>query len=704
MTKRALTGKKPDLTKREKGLLTMLSIQTNVNSLVAQQNLVTNSIFQSKTIQQLTSGYRINSSGDDAAGLAVANKFRSSVAELTQGVANANDGVASLQIMDGGMNNISQMLDRLKTLAMQSASGSFTGGTTGRAQLNSEFQSDILEINRQAESIGLNTAGAFAKNLAVYLGAGAGSGTDASNSVVNVDLSKAIVDSQSLGLQGVQATNGTEYDLSQGTTTVQAIATTGANTASLTNGYSYMTFTGPGYGDTNGVKISINMAGVGDTNGLVTAVNAAIQNVSGATSAGANFKSDNITATIFTNTDGKQQLAFNSSSSAFTVRGNDLMANALLGSFNAGGPTGSSILAATSVSTGTATAGTTLSGGGTIVITGLGMTSAITITLAANSTSGDAITALESAGSAIQAAGLSISGASATKLQVDTNSNYKGDGWSISWVGAGTAVQNSAAATAIGLSTAVTGGATFYASVSSGAYQATSSTAAPTAIAWADQAAGDQQTISFTAQDAAGGGHSTSVTLANASGTGTGSSVDEAINAINTKLQQSNDSTLQQIVAVKSETGGTQSIQFVSTLSNFTVSTGTNTTASKGANSSQVSTPTMFHSAKSGTGGTADISSIGNAQTAVSAITTAVGLLGSAQANVGKGQNQLQFAMSLAESQITNLSTAQSYIRDANVAQQAANLTKAQVLQQASIAAMAQANSAPQAVLTLLRG
>ncbi len=60
--------------------------------------------------------------------------------------------------------------------------------------------------------------------------------------------------------------------------------------------------------------------------------------------------------------------------------------------------------------------------------------------------------------------------------------------------------------------------------------------------------------------------------------------------------------------------------------------------------------------------------------------------------------------MSLAESQITNLSTAQSYIRDANVAQQAANLTKAQVLQQASIAAMAQANSAPQAVLTLLRG
>ena len=77
----------------------MISIQTNVNSLVAQQNLSVNTAFQSKTIAQLTSGYRINQSGDDAAGLAVANKFRSTVAELTQGVANGNDATAQLQIM-----------------------------------------------------------------------------------------------------------------------------------------------------------------------------------------------------------------------------------------------------------------------------------------------------------------------------------------------------------------------------------------------------------------------------------------------------------------------------------------------------------------------------------------------------------------------------------------------------------------------------
>src|SRR5919112_3958564 len=114
-----------------------LSIQTNVNSLLAQDNLRMNGEFQGRTISRLTSGFRINSSGDDAAGLAIANKFRSDTAELMQGVRNANDGISTLQIIDGGMNNISKMLDRLRTLAAQSASDTFTGD---RSVLNSEFQ------------------------------------------------------------------------------------------------------------------------------------------------------------------------------------------------------------------------------------------------------------------------------------------------------------------------------------------------------------------------------------------------------------------------------------------------------------------------------------------------------------------------------------------------------------------------------------
>src|SRR5512139_1922357 len=130
-----------------------VSIQTNVNSLVAQENLRVTGEFQSKTIQRLTSGYRINSSGDDAAGLAVANKFRGEVAELAQGVRNANDGISTLQIIDGGLNNISKVLDRLKTLATQAASDTFHGS---RTTLNTEYGDLLAEINRQAGNVGLS--------------------------------------------------------------------------------------------------------------------------------------------------------------------------------------------------------------------------------------------------------------------------------------------------------------------------------------------------------------------------------------------------------------------------------------------------------------------------------------------------------------------------------------------------------------------
>ena len=112
---------------------------------------------------------RINQSGDDAAGLAIANKFRSDIAELSQGVRNANDGVAQLQIMDGGIGNISKMLDRLKTLATQSASSTFTGD---RTVLNKEYQTLVGEIDRQAQGVGLSSGGRFATSLGVFIGGG----------------------------------------------------------------------------------------------------------------------------------------------------------------------------------------------------------------------------------------------------------------------------------------------------------------------------------------------------------------------------------------------------------------------------------------------------------------------------------------------------------------------------------------------------
>src|SRR5579872_2096910 len=162
----------------------MISFQTNLASMIAATNLDNNNNFQTKTITQLTSGYRINNSGDDAAGLAVANGYAASIAELMQGVLNANDGVNTLQIIDGGLNNISTMLDRMQTLATQSASGTFTGN---RATLNQEYQQLVGEITRQATDVGLVTGGSNSTNMNVYIGGGP-SGGALSNSEVAVNL------------------------------------------------------------------------------------------------------------------------------------------------------------------------------------------------------------------------------------------------------------------------------------------------------------------------------------------------------------------------------------------------------------------------------------------------------------------------------------------------------------------------------------
>ena len=179
----------------------MLSIQTNVAALYGQQNLAVNSSFQQTTISRLTSGYRINSSADDAAGLAVANGLRGQRNELTQGVRNANDGVSQLQIIDGGLNNVSQILDRLRTLATQSASGTFTGD---RSVLNQEFTKDLSELDRQAGNIGLNTGGNYLQSLSVYIGGGLGTnnGNIIGSTAETIDLSASTADSTGLSLNG----------------------------------------------------------------------------------------------------------------------------------------------------------------------------------------------------------------------------------------------------------------------------------------------------------------------------------------------------------------------------------------------------------------------------------------------------------------------------------------------------------------------
>lgn len=175
-----------------------ISLVNNLSSIDAQSRVSMNSSKLNSTLQRLSSGLRITNSGDDAAGLAVANSFRSDVAKLRQGIRNANDGFSTLQTIDGGLNTISNLLDRATTLATQSASDTFSGN---RTTLNDELTKVTAEITRQASNIKLNTGGDNLKSLSVFIGGGVdASGT---TNTVAVDLSAQAVDAAGLAVDAL---------------------------------------------------------------------------------------------------------------------------------------------------------------------------------------------------------------------------------------------------------------------------------------------------------------------------------------------------------------------------------------------------------------------------------------------------------------------------------------------------------------------
>jgi flagellin len=123
-----------------------LRINTNVASLTAQRNLTQTTQALQRSLERLSSGLRITRASDDAAGLAISERFRAEVRSLQQAQRNALDGVSMLQVAEGALNETSGILIRMRELAIQSANG--TLGTGERATLNAEFQDLIDEIDR----------------------------------------------------------------------------------------------------------------------------------------------------------------------------------------------------------------------------------------------------------------------------------------------------------------------------------------------------------------------------------------------------------------------------------------------------------------------------------------------------------------------------------------------------------------------------
>ena len=134
-------------------------INTNTKSLIAQQALNVNNRGLSKAMEQLSTGKRINTAADDAAGLAISNKMTSQIRGLTQGVRNANDAISMIQTAEGATNEVTNMLQRMRELAVQAANGSYSNDD--RTSLQSEFselQAEITRISSNTEWNGTKIA------------------------------------------------------------------------------------------------------------------------------------------------------------------------------------------------------------------------------------------------------------------------------------------------------------------------------------------------------------------------------------------------------------------------------------------------------------------------------------------------------------------------------------------------------------------
>ena len=175
-----------------------LYVNSNISSLNAQRNMANSTKSLDTSYQRLASGLRINSAKDDAAGLQISNRLTSQINGLDQGNRNANDGISLAQTAEGSMDEISGMLQRMRTLAVQSASD--TNSADDRTAMNKEVTALKDEIDRitNATTFGgqkiLDGSGGTAGVFTIQVGADAGT-----NSTIDIDLSRT-TDTTALGI------------------------------------------------------------------------------------------------------------------------------------------------------------------------------------------------------------------------------------------------------------------------------------------------------------------------------------------------------------------------------------------------------------------------------------------------------------------------------------------------------------------------
>jgi flagellin len=193
-----------------------LGILTNVAATYAQNNLNQTQNSLQTVLQQLSSGSRINSGADDAAGLSVANGLQANVAALTQSAQNAQNGVGLLQTADGALSQVTNLLNRAVTLATEASNGGLTTAQSSAA--NTEFQSIITEIGNIGSSTNFNSTGVFTATATSFV---VSDGTTAGTTTIS-----ATVGALTSGSVGTASGGGAGQSLSADVLTSQTAAQT----------------------------------------------------------------------------------------------------------------------------------------------------------------------------------------------------------------------------------------------------------------------------------------------------------------------------------------------------------------------------------------------------------------------------------------------------------------------------------------------
>lgn len=691
-------------------------INSNIPSLTAQRNLNTSQSSLNTSLQRLSSGLRINSAKDDAAGLAISERFTTQIRGLNQAARNANDGISLAQTAEGDLAAITNNLQRIRELSVQSANA--TNSASDRAALQSEVSELIAEIDRVASTSSFNGVrlldGSFS-NQAFQVGANAGETVSISS--IASSRTSAIGQAKTATVTGGALTGAlTAGQLTINGTDVGAVAQDAALiAAAIGAASSNVTATATNtqtvaFGDsvgTAGVSVVATTLSVGSftdgafNNAPATATTVQQSGIAG-TAAGAEkftLVIDGITAvdvdlantetvatTAIANEIDADFAAFLSANTGYTltsgtIAGGDALISKADGTDVVVSHTGST-LSGVVASTAGLDAGST---NGTPAVTD----SAVTITLDGNAF----FTEASSIGGTVTGAELD----SALATYIASNSEYsitsgsfatddlvlsKSDGTDITFA----ITSNSNTAVAFGTAASTNG------------------TAAVAVVA-------PVYTLSV-------GGTALDLSSAGSDGTITGSEVAALINSLSgftssfsggnlivTKDDGGNfnmTDTGADGAGAEGLPGAVSSTEYRGTVS--VTSTGVDlviggTAPGNAGLSANTTTAVLAGTTIAST----DISTVAGANAALASVDAALTSVNSSRAQLGAIQNRFDSVVSSIQTTSENLSASRSRIRDADFAAETAALTRAQILQQAGVSILGQANSLPQNALSLLQ-